>query len=463
MPGTAHKFIYSPVPVSKALEIIANSVKPVAETEVIPVWDAVGRVLASDVVARHDYPPRPKAAYDGYAVRSADTPGKLVVIGEIVSGDVAAGLTVEPGTAVYVTTGSYMPDGADTIVPEEWVRREGNYIVVGVKCNPALYIDPQGAHVRRGQVLLAKGYVLDMLDTIALLDVAITEVEVYRRVRVGLLQTGTELFEPSNPKEAADRILRGEVAATTGALLEYAVNRYTPWARVSLNALLPDDPESISWYITRQARGLDLVVMTGGSGPSSVDMFHQVAEHLGARILFRGLTVKGIKPTSAMLVDGGPLVVAVPGYPMQALHSFLRLLYPLLKYLGNVRRAASPPPIAYARVAGGLTPGPPRMLKVKLRATSEGLEAIPLQPERQRISVTVSNVEADGLALVPIGRAEGSSERELIPVYVYREPESSEAQGSIEPHSPGLMPTPLHRFSLEAYLLLSPTHLMKVT
>ncbi|HID40646.1 MAG TPA: molybdopterin molybdotransferase MoeA, partial [Pyrodictium sp.] len=206
------------IPVNEAIQIVASRVKPVEETIEVPVWEAIGLVLAEDVRTPHDFPPRPRAAYDGYAIRSSDTPGRLRVVGEATIGKVDVKYRVEPGTAVYVSTGAYLPEGADTVIPEEAVRREGDYIVVEKEFPAGKNFDPVGAYARKGQVLLPRGYVITMLDVAGLLDVAVTRVKVYRPISIGIIATGTELFEPVDPAEAEQRILRGEVAETTAKL-----------------------------------------------------------------------------------------------------------------------------------------------------------------------------------------------------------------------------------------------------
>ena len=419
---TVPRYLQRLTPVPEAIEAVKKHVQPVTEKERLPVWMAVGRVLAEDLITPHDFPPRPRAAYDGYAVRSEDTPGRLRVVGEATIGKIDIGFRVEPGTAAYVSTGAYLPEGADTVVPEEAVRREGDYIVVDKHFQKWKNIDPVGSYVKRGQRLLPRGYVLTMLDAVGLLDVAVTEATVYRRVRVGIVATGTEIFEPRDPAEARERILRGEVAETTAKLVEHLVNRYTPWTEVVWRVLFPDDIDAIAWWLERQARGLDLVIMTGGTGPSNVDPFYQLAERLGGKVIFRGLFVKGGRPTSAMLLPTGGLLIALSGHPVSAMHGFIRLVYHVLKYMGGAVRAAEPPLQARARLAAPIRAKRPQPVKVKLRVAEDGaLEAEPLPLERQLSSVTVSNVEADAVAIT--AEAREYQKGEWVPVHVYREPE----------------------------------------
>ncbi len=407
-------------PLDEALRRLMSAARRVEGVEELPTLEAVGRVAAEDVVASHDFPPRPRAAYDGYAVRSEDTPGKLRLVGEATIGRVDVGVKVDPGTAVYVSTGAYLPEGADAVVPEEAVRVEGDYIVVETRFERWKNVDPPGSYVRRGQKLLEQGTVVTMLDAVGLMDVAVTSLRVYEPVSVAILITGSELFEPGNPRADEERILRGEVAETTGKLIEWCINRYTPWARVTARLILPDDVDTIAWYVERQLYANHLIVMTGGTGPSSVDTFYQLASKLRGEVLFRGIRVRGGRPTSAMKLEDGPLLVAVSGHPISALHGFLRLLYPLLRYMGNVRRAHERPAALAARLATGYRAARPEPLKVRLVEREDGVVlAEPLPRQRQLSSVIVSNVEADGIALVD---AREYSEGDVVRVMAYREP-----------------------------------------
>ncbi|MET1128623.1 MAG: molybdopterin molybdotransferase MoeA [Thermoproteota archaeon] len=422
------RYVEKPVSVKEALERIKSVAKPVSETLTLPTWEAIGRVLSKDVEAPYDFPPRPRSAYDGYAVRSEDTPGKLRVVGESPLGVVNVRLRVEPGAAVYVSTGAFLPDGADTVVPEEAAKLEGDHIVVEREFKPGKNVDPVGFYCKRGQLLLREGYVVTIFDAVSLLNVAVTRVEVYRPVRVAIVATGSEIFDLGDvsPEEAERRILRGEVAETTAKLVEWALKRYTPWTDIVARILLPDHLDTVSWHIERRFTNADLIVLTGGTGPSTVDLFYQLGETLGGEVLFRGLAVRGGRPTSALALPDGRLLLALSGHPISAFHGFLRLLYPALRYLGNVKRSGEVPVVFDAELLKSVEPGRPRPIKVKLQLSDGRLYAEPLPRERQLSSVVVSNVEADGIVLVE-GRGYEAGDR--APVFVYREPERREITG----------------------------------
>jgi Molybdopterin biosynthesis enzyme len=149
-------------------------VKRVDEVEKVAVWEAAGRVVARDVVAPHDYPPFPRAAYDGYAVSSDATPGRFRVVGTVLVGQYKRDLSLRPGEAVYVTVGAFLPEGTDAVVPEEAAKREGEHVVVDRGFEKYANVDPPGSYVRKGTVMLRQGFVATPFDVVGLLDVGIT-------------------------------------------------------------------------------------------------------------------------------------------------------------------------------------------------------------------------------------------------------------------------------------------------
>ncbi len=421
MPGAVEmtRYVEKLTPVDEALSLLKNKVTRLSETISIPVWEGQGLVVARDIVMPHDHPPRPKSAYDGYAVRSVDTPGKLKVIGEAPIGVTDIGLRISPGEAVYVTTGAYLPEGADAVVPEEYVDVEGEYIVVKEKYDKWSNVDPPGIYVKKGDVVIPRGTLLTPFDIVALLDVGITEAEFYRPLKVAIIETGNELFKPSSPEVVKEKVLKGLVVATTGDLVAWFIGEYLPWVQIHDLVTLPDELNTLVWYIERLLDHVDVVLVSGGTGPSEIDLFYRLPEALGGELVFRGLFVKGGRPTSAVVVDGKP-IIGLSGYPISALHGFVRLVYPLLSYIGNVE---TPPavPFVWAKLTKPLKIKRPRPIKVKLSFQDGQLYATPLEKKMQHSSASIALSMADGLALT-LNREYQPGEEVL--VYAYRLPKT---------------------------------------
>ncbi len=418
------RYIERLTPVPEALRLLEERVARVEPLGEVPVWEAVGLPVAGDVVAPHDWPPRPKSAYDGYAVRHSDVPGRLRLVGEALIGRVDVGFRIGPGEAAYVTTGAYLPEGADAVVPEEKARVEDGYVIVEEPIEKWRNVDPPGSIVRKGQLLLGDGSVVSPADAVALLDAGVTSVSVYRPLRLSLISTGSELFTPSDPEEARRRILSGEVAATTGDFILWFVSSYAPWVEIVDTALLPDERGAVAWTVKRFLERSDIVLLTGGTGPSNIDLFYQLAGEIGGELVFRGLYVKGGRPTSAYVVGGKP-VIGLSGYPLSALHAFTRLVYPLLKYMGRVTRAHPPPPFVEARLGAPVKKGRPRPVKVRVEWRDGEYIAYPLEDSLQLTSANVGLAMADGILYTG---DQPLQEGERAIVLLYREPQGGGPQ-----------------------------------
>ncbi len=384
-------------PLNEALNMLTKKARPVDSTATVASWEAEGMVLAEDVIAPIDVPPFNRAAFDGYAARSEDTPGELEVVGEVVIGALPK-VRIGPGQAAYVSTGSFIPEGANTVIPEEDVERVGSKVIVKKHYDVWKNVDPKGSQVKKGEVLARKGTVLTYPDIVGLLAAGVGEVKVYRKLRISLIATGSELYRPTSPREVMERTLRGEVVETTATLVRWFITRYVPWAEIVEQLMAPDSPETVAWYISRLLERSDIVLVTGGSGPSRVDVFYMLPSLLGGELVFRGLDVKGGRPTTAITVKG-KVVIGLSGYPLSALHIMVRLVYPLLRWMGNVRQC--PPILYYARVDGTIQEGPPRPIKVVAYFDSKGeLWVRPLEAKLQLSSATVGFPLANGVAFV---------------------------------------------------------------
>lgn len=416
-----HRYLERVIPPEQALQRLKELVRPVTESLETPTWKAAGYVLAEDVKAWMDFPPRPRSAYDGYAVASESTPGKFRVIGEAAIGKVSPGFSIGRGEAAYVSTGAYLPEGADTVIPEEAVKREGEYIIVDKKFTRWKNVDPPGSYVRKGEIILPKGSVITIPDVVGLLNIGITKVRVRRKLRVGIIATGGELFEPSDPEETLEKISKGLVADTTTILIEWAIKEITPWAEPYGKELMPDEIESLAWKIERMLDHVDVVLVTGGTGPSEVDNFYRLCNKLeekGAILVFRGLRMRGGRPTSAMVLRGKP-IIGLSGHPISALHGFIRIVEPLLRYMAGVNRAPASR-LVPVRIAEEYSTQFPRLLRARLEYGDDGIiQARILPPEKQLSSNIVSHAEADAYLIVD---AKSHKPGDIARAVIYREP-----------------------------------------
>jgi molybdopterin molybdotransferase len=288
--------------------------------ELVALHAALGRVLADAVVAMRDQPPFDVSAMDGYAIRSADAPGSLRVGGESAAGH-GFETRVAPGMAIRISTGAAMPDGADTVVIQEDVRRDADQVTVPAAAT-GKHIRPRGGDFAAGTVLLPKGR---LLDGVALSLVAASgagQARVIRSPRVAILSSGDELAAPgSDPGpfqifDSATFGIAGLVRAWGGIPHRLAVEK--------------DDVEAIARAAEQGLKDSDLLVVVGGASVGDHDHARAALLKLGLDLAVEKIAVRPGKPTWFGATPHG-LVLGLPGNPASALACAKLFLHPLIE------------------------------------------------------------------------------------------------------------------------------------
>ena len=287
-------------------------------SEQVPLEAAMGRVLALSIAATRDQPPFAASAMDGYAVRSADTPGLLTVIGESAAGHGFAG-RCEAGAAVRISTGAALPDGADSIVIQEDVRREENRIEVP-QVAAGHFVRRQGIDFTAGTTLLEKGRVLDAVAISLGAASGAATLPVVRRPRVAILSSGDELAAPGevpSPWQIFDSAtygLAGLIASWGGEAKRLAVAK--------------DDVAAIAQAAEEALKNSDLLLLIGGASVGDHDHARPALMRLGLEMKVGKVAVRPGKPTWFGHARHGP-VLGLPGNPASAMvcaHLFLKPL-----------------------------------------------------------------------------------------------------------------------------------------
>ena len=293
--------------IEDALDKIRAAISPIA-TEEIFVADALGRVLAEDVIATVSHPPQAVSAMDGYAVRAADAakvPATLTQIGEAAAGHVFDG-TIGPGQCTRIFTGGALPAGADSIVIQEDTDTDGDRITIKQAAESGEWVRPEGLDFMAGKTLLAAGRLMTARDVGLAAAAGATWIRVRRKPRIAVLSTGDEVVMPGAPRRA-DQI----VSSNSVALIAYA--QVLGAEAVSLG-VAEDKPESLRARL-KDAAGFDLLVTSGGASVGDHDLVQSVFGDEGLELGFYKIAMRPGKPLIFGHI-GSTVLLGLPGNPV---------------------------------------------------------------------------------------------------------------------------------------------------
>lgn len=300
--------------IDDAMARIAEALAPLDGTQAVPLDGAAGRILAEPVRARDLSPRFDCSAMDGYAVASAAFTGAgpwdIDVTRRVAAGD-RAGAGLRPSEAARIFTGAPIPPGADTVIPQENVTLgSGDRIEVRQRPVAGANVRRAGGDMRPGQVILDAGCRLGPRQIAAAAAAGVERLQIRRKLRVGLVATGTEIRAPGDacgPAQIRDINTPMLQAAVSGAEFDLvdAVQE-------------PDDPVRLHDTLARLAERVDLILTTGGVSVGEEDHVRSTMTALGARTLFSGVAVKPGKPVSFGTI-GRTAWLGLPGNPLAAL------------------------------------------------------------------------------------------------------------------------------------------------
>lgn len=381
----------------KARDLLLEAVSPV-ETEVLPLEDCAGRILAEDVRASRDVPAFDRSAFDGYALRAEDladarreSPAVLRVIGELRAGDPPA-LTVTPGSAVRIMTGGPIPAGANAVVQFERTREEDGKVTLFAPVRRGENVVCAGEDVRCGETVVASGTEINAGVMGLLAAQGLARICVYRVPRVGIVSTGGELAEPG------EELGPGKIYDANRYMLTAALDRMGCEGVFLGHA--GDDASEIARLIRDGVARCDALILTGGVSVGRYDLTPGAIEDSGVTILFRGVDMKPGK-ACAYGKKGEKLVCALSGNPAAALTNLYAVAAPALGRLCG-RRDCLPTEVTVTLEAAYPKPSPrTRLLRGRLHL-NDGILRISL-PDRQGNSVLSSAVGCSVIAVVPAG------------------------------------------------------------
>jgi putative molybdopterin biosynthesis protein len=313
------------------------------EAEEIALAEALGRVLAADVIAPIDVPGFDRSNVDGFAVRAEDTfgaseeePRALRLNTQSLAPGIMPQEAVRTGTATAIATGAVVPRGADAVVMVEHTETDGPQLLVRRPVTPGANVTFAGTDVGRGETVLRRGDLLTSRETGVLAALGVARVAVVRRPRVAIVSTGNELLAPGDPMRP------GMIYDSNATVLADAV-RELGGEPVPLG-IVPDDRAALA-SILRRALACDMVLLSGGTSKGEGDISYRVVGELGPPgILAHGVALKPGKPLCLAAVgheDRVVPVVLLPGFPTSAVFTFHEFVAPVIRRFAGRREDAA--------------------------------------------------------------------------------------------------------------------------
>ncbi len=375
--------------------------------ESVPLEDAAGRILASDVIAPLNVPGFDRAAMDGYALRGAETAGAseynpltFPVLGQAMPGQPFVGVA-RPNAAVRIMTGAPVPAGVDAIVPAEYASEAAGQIVITRPVAPGQHVGHCGEDIQEGAPALNAGRRLRPQDVGLIASLGLAQVNVVRQPRVRILVTGNEVKSPGAPKDqyqvydANSFMLRGLVARDGGSL--------EPPYR------LGDDPDKIRAALLTP--GADVILVSGGSSVGSEDHAPRLIAEVG-ELAIHGVAMRPSSPAGIGRI-GEALVFLLPGNPVSCLCAYDFFAGRAIRLRAG-RLPDWPHRTRQCVVGRKIVSAVGRVDYCRVRLVESRVEPIALSGA----SILSSTTRADGFVIVP-SESEGYGPESEVTVYLY--------------------------------------------
>lgn len=370
----------------------------VSETETVDLVDAQGRVLAADIVSPMALPPFDNSAMDGYAVRTGDLAGNgpwsLPVGGRVAAGEATGASYAGGRQALRIFTGAPVPPGFDAVVMQEHCRRDDDGITIaGKRPRAGENIRRAGEDVEPGAPLAARGEALSPPRLALLAGAGIGRATLYRKVRIGLISTGSELREPG------EALAPGQIYNSNRVVLRAMLARLA-WARIEDFGIVPDDRALLEQKLHDAALACDVVVTTGGVSVGDEDHVAAILRDEGAPLEVVNVAMRPGKPVKVGRLCRS-VFFGLPGNPNAALVTFRQIALPAIRTVAGLRDVvpAWQPAVAgfgYAKKAGRT-----EFVPVRIKGRSQtGVPVVEMLGRGSSANLSAM-AAADGIALLP--------------------------------------------------------------
>jgi molybdopterin molybdotransferase len=381
-------FLSKLMPVDDAQTIITSCLET-PEVEVIPLEEAYQRIIAQKVVSTLNSPPFDRSAMDGYAIQAEDSfghsetnPFQLKVVDRIGAGQ-KSNLQLKSNEAIKVATGAPLPAGANAVVMEEYTHEESNIIHVETSITPCENVSPAGEDFNKDEVVLSKGKLLGPAELAIIASAGFDHVSVFKKPKIAILITGSELVKPKNVLEDAEVINS---------------NHFTMKSMVESCLAIPemfhsiDDAELVEELFKKLLGEYDALITTGGTAISKGDVVVDVAQKLG-EVPIHGVSLRPGKPFGFAKIHNKP-VFMLSGFPVAAMVQFdVFVRESLLKMQGFTRK-----PLSVHKKAARKMPSTLGRTDY-IRARIEGEMVRPLKIKGS--GIIRSMVESDSYIIIP--------------------------------------------------------------
>ncbi len=390
------------ISLEEARSLVLSNVAPLS-TEVVEVLDAVGRVAAADLASDIDISPFAHSAMDGFAVHAADlegasedAPAELKVIAEIGAGDVYDG-PIASGECVRIMTGAPLPDAADSVVKYEIVNvvtgdgKPGSRVSFSAPTKVRSNVREAGEEAHAGEVIVRKGEVIGTAGVGFLAGCGVLQVPVYRRPKVAIAATGSELVDPSEVPTAGKIRNSNSLALAACAKAAGCEPVILPIVKDTYEALEKTVLDAVDVY--------DFVITSGGAANGDFDFIKPVVEGTG-ELLMTTVNMRPGKAQTFGLVKGTP-VFGLPGNPAAAYCGFEMIIRPALRKMQGFSRFERP--IVRARLAEDTKKKDPRRIFMRATLTKDDTGYVVTPAKNQSSGLFGPIQRSNCMAIMPEG------------------------------------------------------------
>ena len=407
--------VSSSLTVKKALQLVIDHCKQLKDrdlsSEVIPIREAYGRILAESVYLDTDQPPFDRSMRDGYAILSEDIqelPARLKCLGEVKAGEVSS-LCLKKGEALQIMTGAPVPAGADAVVMVEYTERPNSDEVIILKSSTSKSnIALKGSERKVGDLLVSKGDRVSSIELGGLASVGKSQIYLFKRPTVGILTTGDELVEVDEKPGP------GQIRNSNAYLLYSQVLKIGGIPKILSTAT--DNIKDLRNQINKGLRN-DVLLISGGVSMGKYDLVEPVMSELGIQIYFESVTMRPGKPT-VYARKGKQFVFGLPGNPVSTFVAFELFVNPVLKTLQGLGPGTHP--IIRGRLEREVIEKSGRTTFLPAVVADQG-DGVKVDPVSWKGSADIfSMVGANGLIVVPL-ETERLSPGDLVDIILFEQ------------------------------------------